>query len=628
MVASTTSMSSSGSTSIDGLISGLDTTSLINSLMAVEAKPRDLMVSRQATFQASLDALKAIGTKLNSVTSALTALQRSSGWATRAAATTDATVATATAAQGAAQSTLSFTVDYLAAAHGLVTGTSVASTDTLISSGTLDFTIGGQAKSLSVGNGSLASVADAINTSSLGIKAAIVNTGTGYRLQIASSTSGAASAFTLDSGLTGAAGGTVVSSQGLDAQITVGSGPGAYQITSAKNTFQNVVPGVAITVNKVAASPVTISVGSDGQALADKVKGLVTAVNDVLSTIKNDTAYDPSSGKGSVLTGDSSVRQLASSLVNSIISAVGQSSLGSAGLAGLSVDKAGAITFDQSKFLTAYANDPASVERLFVQGGTSSGAAAFLNAGDGVRAGNYDVVVTAGATSASAVGLTSGWNPGDPPVVKITMGATTVLYPIKPADTVGDVQAGVQAAATAAGFRLSVGQSGGGISITAMDAGTSGNFNVSWDGGTTTTNAAGTNAQGTIGGIVATGLGNTLTVPYTDPDLAGLSVSVPGSVGPAGTISYEPGVAQRLATAINSATKTGGSLDSAESTRQSNIKRLTDSIEAYNIRLDKRQANLRTQYSALEVMLGKMKSQGDWLTGQLNSLPNISVGND
>ena len=87
-------------------------------------------------------------------------------------------------------------------------------------------TIGADAHVIDVGTGTLAEVVDAVNNARLGVRAAAVNTGTGYRLQFSSSATGAASVFSVD-GLDGGLGGTVVTAAGVDAQITIGEGAGA-----------------------------------------------------------------------------------------------------------------------------------------------------------------------------------------------------------------------------------------------------------------------------------------------------------------------------------------------------------------------------------------------------------------
>lgn len=63
-----------------------------------------------------------------------------------------------------------------------------------------------------------------------------------------------------------------------------------------------------------------------------------------------------------------------------------------------------------------------------------------------------------------------------------------------------------------------------------------------------------------------------------------------------------------------------GTLTQAISGQNTEIKRLNDSIAAWDDRLTLRQANLQRQFTALETALNQMQSQSNWLSGQLSSL--------
>ena len=113
--------------------------------------------------------------------------------------------------------------------------------------------------------------------------------------------------------------------------------------------------------------PVTVTVGSDAQALATQVQNMVDAANKVITDIQTDTNYNTNTSTPSVLTGDSTVERIQTAITNALTSAVGQSSLNSPAAAGLSMDATGAITFDQTAFMNAYQANPSAVEALFVR---------------------------------------------------------------------------------------------------------------------------------------------------------------------------------------------------------------------------------------------------------------------
>lgn len=608
---------------IDGLVSGLDTATIIEQLMAAERVPVDLMTARKASAQAAVDAYKSLESKFSAITTASAALERSSGWKLRTATSSNAALASATAADGATAGGVQFTVDRLATTHGVATSvTTPATTDVIASGGTVVLTVGSTAHSISVGSGSLSEVATAINDAAIGVRAAVVNTGSGYRLQMTATSSGAAAAFSVTSGLDI---GSAVTTQGVDAQLSFGTGPGAYTVTSATNTFANVLPGVSITAKAVSTEVISVNVASDSAGLAAKVKSLVDAVNSALSEVKSRTAYDPGSKKAASLAGDATARRATQALTRALSDAIGQSSLGSPGLAGVSIDRYGKATFDEAKFTAAYAADPAAVERLFVQGATTTGSVSFISAGARALPGPRDVVVTLAATQANEVGMVGSFPLTVPATIRIKMGTTEIVYPASSGDSAADTVAGLQAALDGAGLNLTISESGGGIKATSDNYGSGGGFEIDWGSGSYSA-VSGVDAAGTIDGIAATGVGRQLSVPSTDGTLGGLSVLLTSdSIGSVGTVNYEPGLAQRISSAVVAATdSTNGYLVDAEAGRQSRVDLLTSSIDSYNVRLASREVRLKAQFAQLEVTLNALKQQSSSLASQLNSTSSSS----
>jgi flagellar hook-associated protein 2 len=89
----------------------------------------------------------------------------------------------------------------------------------------------------------------------------------------------------------------------------------------------------------------------------------------------------------------------------------------------------------------------------------------------------------------------------------------------------------------------------------------------------------------------------------------------------------DPAKAQTGATALGDALKTvaGGAQTNVTSLTQNHntmIKSLNDQIDNWDVRLTTRQASLQRQYSNLEVVLGKLKNQSNWLAGQIAGLPS------
>lgn len=603
---------------IDGLVSGLNTTQIVEQLMAAERVPVDQMTARRDAAKAAVDAFSSIKSKFSAIATAATALERSSGWTLRTATSSDPTVATVSAANGASLGSFGFVVDRLAKTHAVATTADVAATSTSIAAGaSIDLTVGSTTHSISVGGGTLAEVVSAINDANVGVRAAAVNTGSGYRLQLTATTSGEDAAFTI-AGLSQA---TAVTSQGQDARLIFGTGPGAYDVTSATNTFSDIVPGVTVVAKATSASEVTVNVVSNAAALADKIQALADAVNAAQSEIASRTAYDPSSKKAASLNGDASVRRASLELQRAVSEAVSQSALGSPGLAGVSLDRFGKVSFDRAKFLAAYEDDPTGTEKLFAQHATVTGNMTFTSAGARATAGARDVVVTAAAAQASEVGMVGGFPITTPATIRVRIGTTEVLFAATPPMTSTEVRDGLQSAIDAQGLSLSVTESGGGLEVRTAGYGSGAQFEVDWGTGSYHT-VAGTDAQGTIGGVTATGNGRQLAVPATDSTHGGLTVTLTSDdTGTIGSVDYEPGLAARLSSAVTAALdSSNGYLINAQGSRQSRVDLLSRSIDAYDTRLAAREKRIRAEFASLEVSLNNIKQQSNFLSSQLSSL--------
>ncbi len=612
---------------IDGLVSGLDTASIIEQLMKIERFPQDLLALRQNKIKAASDAQASIRAKLQDVSSAAAALSTASKWNLRTATSTDSKVATVSATNTAAVGSLTFTVDQTAARHSIRSGNTIASTDTVIASGgAIDLDLGDGVHHLDVGGGSLSEVVNAINGANLRVRAAMVDTGAGYRLQLTSKSSGAASSFDL-SGLDASVGGTIATEVGRDATLTIGTGPGAYSVSSASNTFSNILPGVSITAVATSTTPVTIDVNEDVNALSDKVKALVETANAALLEIKARTAYDPATKTGASLAGDATARRIATELTRALTDAVG-GGMESLSQLGVSLERTGRFSFDATKFKEAYTADPAKVRDMFAQSASialdpsvTTGGITFTTAGNRAVTGTYEIVVTQEAQKAASTGPATAWPTGAPSTIGVRVGSTELLVDLDGTESATDAAAAIQSAIDDAGLSLSVGTDGSTLTIESDGYGSNSKFDVAWDGSTWSSHQ-GVDIAGTIGGKAATGLGQQLTVSASEPTVGGISVNVtaPGT-GTLGSVSYSTGAAQRVGSALTRALDTiDGYLTSAEKSNETRVKDLQKSIDAYEIRLEKRETRLRLYYSNLEVALSNLQQQSSWLAGQVAGL--------
>ena len=347
-----------GTTSVSGLVSGLDTTTIISQLMQVEAQPQTLMKNRLTTEQSTVSTLQTLNAKFAALTTKAHDLAAPAAWSpltTTSSSTSVSGVAGSTALPGS----LGLTVQQTATAHQ-VTFAQTAAGGATVTSGSTHVTLtrhDGSTVDLDTGDGTMNGLVKAVNGANAGVTASAVRLDDGsYRLRVVSNTTGADSDFTLTNADGSALlGGTTVVA-GQDAAITVGGDT----IHSSTNTFTGLVQGLDVTIAPGTAAGTTadLTVARDATTASTNLKSLVDAANDILTQIDTLTAYDPTTKKSGALAGDSAVRELRSKVVNTVTSAADGGSLASVGV---QTDRCGKITFDATKFASAFTTDPASV---------------------------------------------------------------------------------------------------------------------------------------------------------------------------------------------------------------------------------------------------------------------------
>jgi flagellar hook-associated protein 2 len=407
----------SSTSSISGLASGMDTATIVSQLMQIEAQPQTLLKTKLTQTQSQAAAYRQINTVMASLSSAAQALTGTALTSARKAASTSSSVAATAGTTAVAGSSISFTVNQLAAAQTSISaGTWSSATGDVrtASTGTtalptwpLTFTkADGTTGTINVApGGSLNDAVAAINSSNLGLSASVIQLDSAhFKLQVTSNTTGKNGAFELLA--PGETGDSTFGSPGAafsntttaaDATITLTSGDTA---TSSTNTFNELLTGVSVTVSQVSTAPAgsapatpptptTISVSSDTGGVTSKVKALIDAANSALTTISKYT--DANNGTDAVLKGDWSVTSLANQILDQISGAVGGDPTAPAGTAarigkspaqvGISLDRYGAIVFDSAKFSSALSSDP-TLAQTIVGGVTGNGADGVANTPD------------------------------------------------------------------------------------------------------------------------------------------------------------------------------------------------------------------------------------------------------
>jgi len=365
--------------SLDGLSSGLDTTSLITQLMTAEAAPQSLLKAQVTKTNTVITALQGLNSRMAALADFATTTAKAGGLdlyeATSSAAGVSAAVTT-----GASPGELQVTVSALALAQ---VGVSAAISAWPSPSAITIVGHSGTPLEITPASTSLDDVASAINSSAAGVTATKVASGVDgsgnalYRLQFSSKTTGANSAFTIYQGTEAnvSAGtatnvlttpGSAIIKTAQNASVTLWKGTSAEQIvTSASNTFTNLLTGVSVTVSAVSTDPATIAVSRADSKITAVASGLVDSISKAFVLIAAQTSVTTTtdaSGKtttsAGVFAGDGNIRDIRQKTLDAASAPISGHSPSEYGFL---LTRAGTITFDPDKFATALAADPTTV---------------------------------------------------------------------------------------------------------------------------------------------------------------------------------------------------------------------------------------------------------------------------
>ncbi len=297
--------------SINGLASGLDTSSIIDAIMAVERRSVTLLEARQARVNSQLAAFRSLNTKLLAFQTSAGALAGSTSFRARSVAVSDETVLTATAASGATAGSYAVSVQALARAHQIASQGYADADSTTLGTGTLQIQIGdGETTTIDVTsvNNTLAGLRDAINVADAGVTAMVINDGSdafAYRLILTSDETGLDNAISVTSDLAGGLAPDFAAASISDAAAdsgnvytgTVTTG-GSYTGTSSASYLVEVVDGGDL-------ASATYRISEDGGETWGSTLSLAGGMIDVYDDVNGtDLGVDATFAAGTFAAGD------------------------------------------------------------------------------------------------------------------------------------------------------------------------------------------------------------------------------------------------------------------------------------------------------------------------------------
>ena len=645
-----------------GVGSGLDINGIISQLMAVESRPLSQIKAKEAKEQQKLSAYGQVKSALSTFQNSVKALQDNTKFSGTKASVSEKDFLTASAGSTAQAGTYSVEVIDLAQSHKLASGSFSNSKTALATNGkNLTIEVGTKKLELSFdADLTLEELRDKINKEKAGVTANVVNDGTGYRLTLSATDTGAANTIKVSS---------TSSSSDLDKLLYAGGGgaPSASNagqtqtaqdarvridgltVTDSSNTLTKAIDGVTLTLTKKteATKPITVTVTKDTGSAKSLIEGISKSYNDLMKTLdsltyfKADTAKAGQLADAGILNGDSSIRfirsQLRASFSKQISGISGDYAL-PASVGGGFDAKTGNMTIDSTKLTKALEADPQAVMKLF----TASGKAAdtglnLVTANNKTKAGDYEVVLTDApwvlqGSAAAGGGVGAAAFAGESMVMKVNGVAATIdlgaAFSGTNSSTTDVVNTLQSALNTAFGSNVvSVSHNGSKFEFTAAKQNKDSRVEVTSIGSSAATYFGLSNGSispakvaGTIGGIEALGDGITLT-GSAGKDTEGLKIEITGgALGSRGTMTVTKGFGFAIDDAIESMVKKGGLLDSRTESINSTIKTLGREQDAFQTRLDQTETRLRNQFSRLDSTLSQMQQMSTYMQQQLTML--------
>lgn len=631
---------------ISGIVSGMDTQSIVSQLMQLERQPQLRLQSQKAALEKLISTYRSLNTKVSSIGDATKALTGLNGWTLAKATSSDPTRVAVTATAGAATTSFTFAVKSLATAASAISSGSVSSPDTVVTDGPLLLTSGTAAlgfssvvagSSLAVGEHTLAVTAGsqaAALSGSTAVPAAVTVTNDQNTLNL--TVDGVARTVTLTAGtytpdsltteLQSKLGTGVTASLGTDGRLSLtGTTTGSAASLSVTGGSNQLLTSLGLTVGASAT-------GTDPLVELDGQPTTVTRSGDQL-TITNGTG---DSVVGTLAAGGA---QVGEATVDMVSGTTGGRSLGQV------VNDINASGGDVTA--AAIQTSPGVYRLQLTSKGTGAASAFSL---DG----------TAFPSSLSGLGTMQVVNAGSDAVLSV--GGGTGAYEItRPSNTITDLFKGVTLtlakADPATQVTVDVERDTDGLADQAQKLVDALNSTLTEISTLTEYDPATKKAGALVGDSMLRRIRSSLVEAVSWQ--TSVVSAVDGSTLTAGSVGIElqrdgtftldkatfleayakdpaaveallgkgteaaPGIAGRVENEVDRITdRVDGLIPGTIKSKESQIRGYTDRISSWDSRLELRQLTLQRQFTAMEKALGAAQSQGQWLAGQIAGLPS------
>lgn len=405
--------------SVDGLVSGLDTTSIVSQIIELERRPINLLETKQGVLSEQTAAWQKANSLLLAFETAAQKLNTKDEFNSNTAkfvnnSSSGGSVLTVSAGGNASEGVHDITVSSLAKV-GIwsMQGTpgNISDADAALgSAATITITHNATDYDISVAAGdSLNDIKTAINASSAPVTATVFNAGTSanpnYTLVVTGDDTGTANDINITEDHAGLA--TTEEQVATDAVFNIDG----VDVTRSSNTVTDVLYDTTIELQTAGSGTVTTS--TDYDSIISKTQDFMTAYNDVMDYIKEQFTYNQETsekgtlfGNGSLLTIQNQLRSIVSGAVPGI-DETDSNNLAFLSQVGIKTNESDHLVMDEDVFTDTLKSDYSKVRALFVSDG--SGDFTIVGASGATSGGTYNWRVNGGEFQVQLQGGDGSW---------------------------------------------------------------------------------------------------------------------------------------------------------------------------------------------------------------------------
>lgn len=368
-----------GSFRTGGLASGLDTNSIVDSLVSIERRSQDLVKAQQDAYKNQLSTLGDIVSRLQSLNTAAQNLGTNGVLGVTQIGT--ATGFSITPSSSTTAGRYSVQVENLATA---AKARSAAFTDAFqpVTGGTLRLGINGTNYDLTIADGTtLTDVAKAINDSDAPVSAALLTTNGQTYLSLTRQDTGftvgqaAATALTITETSTGALGqplGLAITQAAENASVLVDG----LRFERTSNTITDVLSGTTLNLSRETTTSEDLVLTNNVESTQANLQKFVDSYNVLMRAVRLQLNVSPTADRSRTLAGDGSLRALQASLQGLVSGQANPtSSVRTLADVGIKTGQDGSLSIDATRLGKAMSTDAAAVNALFANATTGLSAA-------------------------------------------------------------------------------------------------------------------------------------------------------------------------------------------------------------------------------------------------------------